>query len=150
MPGNLNHLRNFILAQQLDRGPDFTQEHQRGKVYNTPIGDSWRALQEAIERSGEINRGPGFKRENYGFGGNKPWSSPNPFLRQEPFIYDPTIEINPNDFLRKEPFKYDPNSRINPKDYLKPYRSGELNQLSPSGIDNYNSGSWNSGMKDWR
>jgi len=113
-------------------------------------GSEWKALQEAIERSGEINRGPGFKRENYGFGGGEPWSSPNPFLRQEPFIYDPTIEINPNDFLRKEPFKYDPNSRVNPKDYLKPYRSGELNQLSPSGIDNYNSGSWNSGMKDWR
>ena len=131
MPGNFNNLRNFILAQQLDRGPDFTQEHQRGKVYNTPIGDSWRALQEAIERSGEINRGPGFKRENYGFGGNKPWSSPNPFLRQEPFKYDPT-------------------SLITPQDYLKPYRSGELNQLSPSGIDNYNSRGWNSGMKDWR
>jgi len=31
-------LGNLRLAQaQLDRGPDFTQAHQRGKVYNTPI-----------------------------------------------------------------------------------------------------------------
>ena len=26
-----------IQSQRLDRGPDFTEEHQRGKVYNTPI-----------------------------------------------------------------------------------------------------------------
>ena len=37
MPGNFNNLGNYILAQaQLNRGPDFTQAHQRGKVYNTP------------------------------------------------------------------------------------------------------------------
>ena len=36
-----NNLKNIswedIKNLQMNRGPDFTQEHQRGKVYNTPI-----------------------------------------------------------------------------------------------------------------
>ena len=113
-------------------------------------GSEWKALQEAIEGSGEINRGSGFGRENYGFGGGEPWNSPHPFERRGPAMYDPSIKINPNDFLRKGPAMHDPNNQINPSDYITPYKSNRLNQLSPSGIDNYNSGGWNSGMKDWR
>ena len=106
-------------------------------------GAEWRALQEAIERSGEINRGPGFKRENYGFGGGEPWNSPHPFERRGPAMYDPSIKINPNDFLRKGPAMHDPNNQINPSDYITPYKSNGLNQLSPSGIANFNRKSWN-------
>ncbi len=115
------------------RGTGFWEPTQNNPYLPKDRGSEWRDLQADIERSGEINRGSGFGRENYGFGGGKPWSSPNPFLRQEPFIYDPNNRTKSN--------------------YLKPYRPGELNQLSPSGIDNFNSrgwNGWNSEMKDWR
>ena len=95
-------------------------------------GSEWRALQEAIEGSGEINRGSGFGRENYGFGGGESWSSP---VRSKQAAAHRGMSSSYG-----SPFS----------NYLESYKPGKLNQLSPSGIDNYNSRGWNSGMKDWR
>ena len=108
-------------------GKGFWEPIQNNPYLPKDRGSEWRNLQADIERSGEINRGLGFGRENYGFGDykGKSWSSPLSGM--------------------SSPF----NNRTK-SNYLESYKPGKLNQLSPSGIDNYNSGGWNSGMKNWR
>ena len=114
------------------RGKGFWEPTQNNPYLPKDRGSEWRNLQADIERSGEINRGLGFGRENYGFGGGESWSSP---VRSKQAAAHRGMSSSYGSPL---------------SNYLEPYKPGKLNQLSPSGIDNFNSRGWNSGMKDWR
>jgi hypothetical protein len=109
MPGNLNNLRNFILAQQLDRGPDFTQEHQRGKVYNTPGLDDrrMRRMQDSFRAQSGQN--------SVGEIGNR---------KRDKWLYENSPNATPEDL--KE-FGLNPQGqRLDGKSFTAPFSQGDM------------------------
>ena len=115
MPGDFNNLRNFILAQQLDRGPDFTQEHQRGKVYDTPT-----------------------EQMSPSYGSNRRKMTPYEIESQkrDRWLYENSPNATPED-LRE--FGLGPDGkRMDGKSFTAPFSQGdmwkELEQLTPSAI----------------